>query len=81
MVGPSTSCSSGRLEEGLRQMSDIITGMLDQALLDQGSQGSRKSSQTVWKVVDQGRTATLDKWREYVFNSETCFSYVEEPWL
>ena len=62
-------------------MSDIIAGMLDQALSDQGSQGPKKSSQTIWKVADQGRTATLDKWREYVFNGETCFSYVEEPWL
>ena len=73
MAGPSTSHSSGQLEEGLRQMLDIITGMSDQALLDQGSQGSRKSSQTIWKIADQGRTTTLDKWREYIFNGKTCF--------
>ena len=57
MTGLSTLHSSSQLKEGLHRM---------QALSDQGSQGSKKSSQTIWKVADQGKTTTLDKWREYV---------------
>ena len=60
-------------------MLDVVTAMLDQALLDQGSQGSKKSSQTVWKVVYQERTATLDQWREYIFNGETRFLTLKNP--
>ena len=55
MVGPSTSSLSIWLEEGLHQMLDIITGMLDQALLDQGSQDSKKNA---WKSLKPGGTAT-----------------------
>ena len=51
------SSSSIQLEEGLHQMLDAVTGMSDQALLDQGSQGSRKN---VWKTT-LARTITPKK--------------------
>ena len=66
-----------RLEEGMRQMLGVITEMSDKALSDQDSQDSKKNT---WKSLKPGGTAT-PKWREYVFNGETRFSYVEEPWL
>ena len=44
--GTLPSTSFVRLEEGLHQMLDVVTAMLDQALSDQGSQGSRKSTWT-----------------------------------
>ena len=44
MSGPDTV----QLEEGLCQMSDTVMAMLDQALLDQGSQRSRRN---VWKSI------------------------------
>ena len=69
--------SSVQLEEGMCQMLGVIVGMSDQALLDQGSQESKKNA---WRSLKPGGTAT-PKWREYMFNSETRFSYVEEPWL
>ena len=59
-------------------MLKVIMGMSDQALSDQGSQDSKKNA---WKSLKPGGTATPNKWREYMFNGETCFSYVEEPWL
>ena len=76
MGGPLPLSSSIQLEEGLCQMLDIVTAMLNQALSDQGSQGFRNA----WKT-NQGETTTLNKWREYVFNGKTHFSYVDEPWL
>ena len=57
MGGPLPSTSSVRLEEGLRQMLDIVMAMLDQALSDQGSQGSRMN---VWKSTPV-KTITLKK--------------------
>ena len=39
------------LEEGMHQMSGIITGMSDQALSDQGSQGSKDSWKNAWGKV------------------------------
>ena len=76
MAGPSTSNSSVQLE-GMHQMSGIIKEMSDKALLDQDSQESKKNA---WKSLKPGGTIT-PKWQEYVFNGETRFSYVEEPWL
>ena len=73
-----TSTLSVCLEEGMCQMSGVITEMSDRALLDQGSQGPKESA---WKSLKLQGTTTPNKWRKYVFNSETCFSYVEAPWL
>ena len=53
-----TSTSSVCLEEGLRQMSDVIMGMSDQALSDQGSQGSKKNT---WKSLTPGGITTPKK--------------------
>ena len=61
MAGPSTFSSSSQLKEGLRQTSDIITGMSDQALLDQGSQGSRKN---VWKTTLAKTVTPKKKWEK-----------------
>ena len=41
------SSSSIRLEEGMCQMLEVVQGMSEMALSDQGSQGSNKS---VWKM-------------------------------
>ena len=79
MAGPSQSNSSVQLEEGLCQMSDIVTVMLDKALLDQGSQGSKKSSQTIWKIVDQEEIATTSHWTEYEYNSDILYSWPANP--
>ena len=58
-AGPS---SSTQLETGLCQMSQVITAMLETALLDQGSQGESKKN--TWKTVNQGGTATPRRWEK-----------------
>ena len=40
MAGPLQSSSSVQLQEGMCQMSEVIAGMSETALLDQGSQGN-----------------------------------------
>ena len=62
--GPLASSSSVRLEEGLCQMLDIVMAMSDQALLDQGSQGSRKN---VWKTT-LVKTVTPKRWEHTPFS-------------
>ena len=79
MAGPSTLNSSVQLEEGLCQMLDVVIGMSDQALLDQGSQGSKKSSQTVWKIADQEEITTTSRWTEYKFNGKIFYSWPANP--
>ena len=49
--------SSVCLEEGMCQMLEVVTEMLNQALLDQGSQGSKKIT---WKKA-LARTVTPKK--------------------
>ena len=69
------SSSSVRLEEGMRQMSEVITGMSDQ-----GSQeGPVKNT---WKGLKQGETATTNyPWTEYWFNGKVCFGHPDVPTL
>ena len=56
-------------------MSDVIVGMSDQALLDQGSQGSRKNA---WKSLKLRGTATSRRWdREEDEDGNTLFYYPE----
>ena len=57
MAGPSQLNLSAQLEEGMCQMSDVIAGMSDQALSDQGSQES--PAKNAWKSLKKGETATL----------------------
>ena len=61
MAGPLASSLSIWLEEGLRQMLDIITGMLDQASSDQGSQGSRKNA---WKTTLAKTITPKKRWEK-----------------
>ena len=56
MAGPSQSSSSVRLEEGMHQMSEVITGILETVLSDQGPQES--SVKNVWKTLKKGKITT-----------------------
>ena len=80
MAGPSTSSSSARLEEGMRQMSEVVVGMSETVLLDQGSQeGPVKNA---WKDLKRGGTTiTNHPWTEYWFNGEVCFGHPDVPTL
>ena len=69
------SSSSSPLEQGLRQMSEVITKMLDTALSDQEFQVPKKSA---WKTLPVAGTATPE-WREYEFNGEIHYSWPDEP--
>ena len=74
MDGLLPSSSSIQIEEGLCQMSDIVTVMLEQALLDQGSQGFRKSA---WKTTP-GKIITPKRWeREEDSAGNILFYYPE----
>ena len=63
------STSSVRLEEGMHQTSEVVTGMSDQALSVQGSQDSQK---TTWKNLKPGGIA-IPKWTEYWSDCEMGF--------
>ena len=68
------------LEEGMCQMSEVITGMLETALSDQGSQEGQARS--AWRTLKEGRTATSNHpWSEYWFNGEVCFGHPNVPTL
>ena len=55
---------SVRLEEGMRQMSEVVTGMSETALSDQGSQ--ENPVRNTWKGLKRGETATSNyPWTEY----------------
>ena len=56
-----TSSSSVHLEEGMHQMSEVITEMLNQALSDQGSQGSRKN---IWKTTPARTVTPKKRWEK-----------------
>ena len=76
-AGPSSS-SSVRLEEGMHQMSKVITGMSEMALSDQGSQeGPQRSA---WRTLKEDGTATSNHpWSEYWFNGEVRFGHPNVP--
>ena len=59
MAGLSASNSSTQLEEGLHQMSNVITGMSDQ-----GSQGSRGSRRNTWKKVLEKTVIPKKRWEK-----------------
>ena len=69
-----------RLEEGMHQMSEVILGMPEMVLLDQGSQeGPVKNT---WKGLKKGETATSNHpWTEYWFNGEVFFGHPDVPTL
>ena len=73
------SSSSIRLEEGMRQMSAVVTAMSETALSDQGSQEVVRNT---WRGLKQGETATTNHpWTEYWFNGEVCFGHPDVPTL
>ena len=68
------SSSSVRLEEGMHQMSEVVTAMLETALSDQGSQEG--VVRNTWRGLKQGETATTNyPWTEYWFNGKVRFGY------
>ena len=74
------SSSSVHLEEGMRQMSEVVTGMSEMALSDQGSQGSLVKN--TWKGLKKGETTTSNSpWTEYWFNGEVFFGHPDVPTL
>ena len=75
------STSAVRLEKGLRQMSNVVSAMSNQALSDQGSQGSKKSSQTLWKIADQEEIATTARYCRTGRNRTESSLPSNLPWL
>ena len=72
------SSSSVCLEEGMRQMSGIVTGMSDWALSDQGSQGSRDSRKNMWGKAPAKIATPKKRWeKEEDENSNVLFYYLE----
>ena len=68
------SSSSVRLEEGMRQMSEVVTKMSEAGLSDQGSQGVEVRN--TWKGLKAGETATSNfPWTEYWINGEVYFGH------
>ena len=71
-AGLSMLSSSTQLEEGMHQMSEVIMGMSEMALSDQGSQEG--PVRNAWKDLKRGGTTTTNHpWTEYWFNGEVCF--------
>ena len=70
------SSLSIRLEEGMRQMSEVVTVMLETGLLDQGSQ-----EDPVRNTWQGGTTTTNHPLTEYWFNGEVCFGHPDVPTL
>ena len=72
--------SSVRLEEGMRQMLEVVMRMLETALSDQGPQ--EDVVRNTWKDLKWGGTATTNSpWTEYWFNGEVCFGHPDIPTL
>ena len=75
-----TSSSSIRLEEGMRQMLEVVTAMSEMSFVDQGSQGD--PVRNTWRDLQRGGTATTNHpWTEYWFNGEVCFGHPDVPTL
>ena len=73
------SSSSVRLEEGMRQMSEVVTAMSETSFADQGSQGVVRNT---WRGLKQGETAATNyPWTEYWFNGEVRFGHPDVPTL
>ena len=72
------SSSSVRLEEGMRQMSEIAAKMSETGLSDQGSQGVEVRN--TWRGLKAGETATTNyPWTEYWINGEVYFGHPDVP--
>ena len=75
-----TSSSSIRLEEGIRQMSEVVAKMSETGLSDQGSQEG--VVRNTWRGLKSGETATTNSpWTEYWFNGEVRFGHPNVPTL
>ena len=71
---------SVRLEEGMHQMSEVVTAMSETSFVDQGSQGG--VVRNTWKGLKQGETVTTNyPWTEYWFNGEVRFGHPDVPTL
>ena len=74
------SSSSVHLEEGMHQMSEVVMGMSETALSDQGSQ--EDVVKNTWRGLKKGETATSNHpWTEYWFNGEVYFGNPDIPTL
>ena len=72
------SSSSVRLEEGMCQMSEVVTVMSETSFVDQGSQETVVWN--TWKDLKAGETATTNyPWTEYWFNGEVRFGQPDAP--
>ena len=72
------SSSSVRLEEGMRQMSEVVTKMSETALSGQGSQ--EVEVRNTWRGLKAGETATSNyPWTEYWINGEVFFGHPDVP--
>ena len=72
--------SSVCLEEGMCQMSEVVSVMSETALLNQGSQEG--PVRNAWKDLKWGGTATTNyPWTEYWFNGEVRFGHPDVPTL
>ena len=68
------------LEEGMCQMSEVVTAMSETGLLDQGSQ--ENPVKNTWKGLKRGETATTNyPWTEYWFNGKVRFGHPDVPTL
>ena len=75
-----TSSLSIRLEEGMRQMLEVVTVMSEMSFADQGSQEG--VVRNTWRGLKQGETATTNfPWTQYWFNGEVCFGHPDVPTL
>ena len=72
------SSSSVRLEEGMRQMLEVVEKMSEAGLSDRESPVVRNT----WKGLKRGETATSNSpWTEYWFNGEVYFDHPDIPTL
>ena len=79
-AGPSQSSLFTRLEEGMCQMSKVVTMMSETSFTDQGSQ--ELPVKNTWKDLKRGGTATTNyPWTEYWFNGEVRFGHPDVPTL
>ena len=70
---------SARLEEGLHQMSEVVTAMSEMVLSDQGSQG--EVVRNTWRELRAGTGTSNAPWTEYWFNGEVRFGHPDVPTL
>ena len=75
-----TSSLSVRLEEGMRQMLEVVAKMSETGLSDQGSQEG--VVRNTWRGLKSGETTTTNfPWTEYWINGEVYFGHPDVPTL